>query len=60
MSVRRSSWLLFLGEDPSQILQCPSIRIIFWYYIDYTEDYREETQITVDIMRSFVYFYLQA
>lgn len=56
MSIRRDAWLLFLGEDPSIIYDCPSREfVVYVRWIDYTEDYREERQIQVDVMRSFVY-----
>lgn len=56
MSIRRDAWLLFLGEDPSIIYDCPSREfVVYIRWIDYTEDYREERQIQVDVMRSFVY-----
>ena len=44
--VRKVAWLLFIGADPENILQCPT----------YEEAYRDDHQIEVDVNRSFVHF----
>ncbi|KAK8831856.1 hypothetical protein WA577_001913 [Blastocystis sp. JDR] len=46
INVRRDAWLLLLGQNPYELQVCPS----------YTDEYRTDHQIEVDIERSFVHF----
>lgn len=55
-SVRKEAWLLLIGEDPDQILTCPSVNIANEWVVDYEEAIRDYSQINVDIQRSFVYY----
>ena len=57
-SVRKEAWLLLIGEDPDQILTCPSNCTASEWVVDYEEAIRDYSRINVDILRSFVYFCL--
>ncbi|KAM7455418.1 hypothetical protein BLSTO_03825 [Blastocystis sp. subtype 1] len=56
INVRRDAWLLLLGQNPYELQVCPCSSLAKESFKAYTDEYRTDHQIEVDIERSFVHF----
>lgn len=54
INVRRDAWLLLLGQNPYELQVCPCSSLAKESFKAYTDEYRTDHQIEVDIERSFV------